>query len=210
VALAYIVDGTRFKLAAGRSIIKADAFKSLEDARTLLLECENLWKRLQEEQSRAFEAERQRGFEQGLREAQAECAELVARTHAMSTRQLGELGGTIAALVVQAVRRLAPRIGASEWVPELVEQALSEVRAERFLIVRVHPDCREAVAQRLREASKAHSTIEFVEVQTDPHIDPFGCTLESEVSVVRADLDLQLQAIERAMREGMDSRESIS
>jgi type III secretion protein L len=198
VPLAYLLNGTRFKLAleAG-TVVKREAFKALEDARTLLLECQA-----------ACDAERKRGYEEGLREAHAQCADLLARTHADAARYMRALDGKVVDLVIQAVRRIAPRIGASALVPDIVEQALKDVEAERSLIVRVHPDCRDSVSRRLLETGKGNALVDFVDVRADPTVDPYSCTLESEVATLRADLELQIQAIERAMRESLASPES--
>jgi type III secretion protein L len=204
LALAYLVDGSRFKLAVERGIVKSDAFEALQDASALLARCQSLWERLQADLQQAQALERQRGFEQGMREGQSQCAIRLTQIEAEAARYLGALDDKVVTLIMDVVRKIAPRLGASELVPDLVEQAIKEVRAERFLRVRVHPDCRTNVMRRLDEIGKAHAPIEFIEVLADPQVEPFACTLESEVGIVRADLEVQLQAIERAMCQSVE------
>ena len=205
MSLAYLIDGTRFKLAVERgAVVKSDAIKALQDARALLEECQSLWDRLLEERQQAYALERERGFEQGMREGQSQCATRLAEIEAEAARYRGALDDTLVTLIVEVVRRIAPRVGASKLVPELAEQAIKEARAERFLRVRVHPDCRASVAQRLDDIGKVLAPLEFVEVLADPQLEPFACTLESEVGIVRADLGVQLGAIERAMRQSLE------
>ncbi len=211
MSLAYLFDRDRFKLAVGRSIVKADEFKVLLDARELLDECASLSERLREEGRQAHELARQRGLEQGIREGLAQCAQQLAATEIEAARYLGALDQRIVAMVVEVVRRIAPRIGAQQIVPELAAQAIKEVRAERFLVVKVHPDNREQVERRIGEVKQSYPMIEFIQVLADPHLGPFDCVLESEAGLVRADLETQLDAIEAAMRiSGQHDRTAVA
>jgi type III secretion protein L len=206
VPLAYLVDGKRFKLAVEGTIIKGDAFKPLADARALVSECELLAERLRKEGQQALEEAKRRGFEEGRREGVANCAERLAQVEAQAARYIGSLDEKIVRLAVDIVRKIAPRIGAQPIVTELAEHALKEVRAERFLVAKVHPDHHASVARQLEEFKQAYPMIDFVDVLADPELSLFDCVLESEAGVVRADLEVQLDAIERAMRQTIAGR----
>lgn len=208
MTLAYLIDGQRFKVAVEGTVIKRDAFKALEDARALLQECELLEKRLREEGDRAREAERDRGFRMGQSEGLAQCSQRLAEIELEAARYLGALDDKLVRLVMQVVRRVAPKISARQLVPDLVEEALKEVRAERFLVVRVHPDNCEAVRKRLKELKQAYPMFELVEVLGDAEMGAFDCSMESEAGVVRADLELQLNAIERALKQSFAAQRS--
>jgi len=206
--LAYLVDGARFKVAVDGAVIKADAFKALEDARQLIKVCEALELRLLEEARAANEIARREGFEQGQREAAAQCAQRLTEIELEAARYLGALDDKLVSLVMQVIRRIAPRIGARQWVPELVEEALKEVRAERFLVIRVHPDCHQGVTERLQQIKQSYPMFEIVDVLADGQLDPFACRLESEAGMVCADLEVQLQAIERALLQSLAARKA--
>jgi type III secretion protein L len=203
--LAYLVDGARFKVAVDGTVIKADAFKALDDVRALIKECEALEARLLKEGQAAHAVARREGFAQGHREGSALCAERLTEIELEAARYLGTLDDKLVRLVMQVIRRIAPRIGARQVVPDLVEEALKEVRAERFLVIRVHPDCVETVNQRLSEIKQAYPMFELVDVLSDSTLEPFDCSLESEAGVVRADLEVQLEAIERALRHSLEA-----
>jgi type III secretion protein L len=206
--LAYLIDGARVKVAVSGTVVKADAFKALEDARQLIKACEALESRLRQEGHEAYETARREGFEQGRRDADARCAQRLTEIELEAARYLGALDDKLVRLVMQVIRRIAPRVGARQVVPDLVEEALKEVRAERFLVIRVHPDSHDSVKQRLNEIRQAYPMFDIVDVHADPEIDPFACSLESEAGVVRADLDVQLAAIERALRQSLESRKT--
>jgi type III secretion protein L len=207
MALAYLVDAERFKLAVDEgAIIKGDAFKALVDARALVNECQALADALREERRQGFEAERRRGFAVGSREGLVQCAEQIVQVEAKAARYIEALDDKLVRLAIEVVRRVAPRVGAGQIVPDLVEQALKEVRAERFLVVRVHPDNHASVTRRVEELKQAYPMIEFIDVLPDPQLDSFACVLESEAGLVRADLSVQLDAIERAMRQSVAAR----
>ena len=204
--LAYLVDGDRFKLAVEGSIIKGEAFKEIADARGLIAACEYLAERLRQQEKQILETARQRGFEEGRKEGVANCSERLAQVEADAARYISALDDKIVRLAVGIVRKIAPRLGAQAIVAELAEQALKEVRAEHFLIARVHPDRHASVVRQLEEFKQAYPMVEFVDVLPDPQLDLFACVLESEAGVVRADLEVQLEAIERVMREAVAGR----
>ncbi len=204
--LAYLIDGNRFKLAVEGNIIKGDAFKQLADARALVEECERLAEHLRQQEKQILEAARERGFEEGRKEGVANCSERLAQVEAQAAQYVRSLDEKVVRLAVDIVRKIAPRLGAQAIVAELADQALKEVRVERFLIARVHPDRHASVVRQLEAFKQAYPTIDFVDVLTDPQLDPFACVLESEAGVVRADLNVQLDAIERAMRQTVAER----
>jgi type III secretion protein L len=208
VTLAYLVDGDRFKLAMDEgAIVKGDAFKAMADVRALINECQALSDQLREERRQGFENERRRGFAVGSREGLVQCAEQLVQVEAEAARYIEALDDKLVRLAIEVVRRVAPRIGSNQMVPELVEQALKEVRAERFLVVRVHPDNHASVTRRVEELKHSYPMIEFIDVLSDPQLDAFACVLESEAGMVRADLSVQLDAIERAMRQSVAARD---
>lgn len=203
MTLGYLVNTRPFKLAVEKGIVRRDAFKAMEDAGHLIRECKALTERLRREARETREAERKRGFEEGKREALTQASSRLVEIEVEAARYLGALDAKLVELAVQIVRRIAPRVGAQQVVPDLVEQALREVHATSYLMVRVHPDCREQVTRRLDELRPAYPGIEIVEVLVDATIDPFACSLESEAGIVRADLELQLRALEQGMRQSV-------
>ena len=64
----------------------------------------------------------------------------------------------------------------------------------------VAPESVAEVQGRLADIMADYSGISFVEVQADTRLRRGGCILESELGVVDASLDVQLEALSRALR----------
>jgi type III secretion protein L len=74
------------------------------------------------------------------------------------------------------------------------------MRNQRQVTVRVAPEAVAEVQQRLTDIMADYPGITFVEVAADARLRRGGCILESELGVVDASLDVQLEALSRALR----------
>jgi type III secretion protein L len=205
MSLGFLIDNQRLQLALGRRILKADQVGALVDATHFIEQCQSVTRQVRHEAEALHEEERARGFAQGRNEGLAQCTERIAQTEAQAARYIAGLHATVADLALQVVRRMAPRIGARELIRELIDAALKEALCERFLVIKVHPDNREAVAARLEEIKRALPMVEFFDIVADAELERYACVLESECGVVKADWRQQIDAIEAAMKSELAS-----
>jgi type III secretion protein L len=150
----------------------------------------------------AKEEERKKGYEEGLAEGKKEMA---ARMADMAKKEIGNFlvfEDSLLNIVVRAMRRIVGELGDEERARRLVSGALSVVRNQRRVTVRVHPDDADAARLAVKDAAAAASAgdfEQFVEVVADGRLDKNSCVMETELGTIDASLDTQLDAIRRLL-----------
>ncbi|MFC4729884.1 FliH/SctL family protein [Coralloluteibacterium thermophilus] len=180
-------------------VMDASEWRALADVDALLERINALQAAATEEIAQAREAGYQAGFAEGLTRAQQQMTQQLAALNERRARTLAEAEGRIADLACAIVARIAPGLDAERLVPPLVVQAVEAAQAEQFLLIRVHPDARAAVAGSLGEVRQAHPAVGVIELVADESLDPHSCVVVSEAGEVRAGVQQQIEAIRQAL-----------
>ena len=184
----------------GQRLLRAAAYREYADAAALIESARLEAERIHREAGAAFEAEKRRGYEEGLRQARLEQAEQMMALVADNIEFIASVERQMAEVVTAAVRKILGEFEEPELTLRLVRQALAVVRDQKRVTLRIAPELADAARAELQRLLAAHPGIGFLEVSPDPRLQPGACLLESELGVVEADLQTQLQALERALR----------
>jgi len=184
---------------ASEAVVWLDAVQLLEDARK---EAAQLLGSAQQQ----LEAERQRGYQQGLEEARLELTERMIETASRTVELFASIEQRMVTLVMDAVRRLMSDFSDSERVMAVVRSALSVLRNQRQLTLRIAPDHVEHVRARASELLEQFPGVGILDIVPDPRLKHDATILESEIGVVEASIESQLQAIEQGFHKVLGSR----
>ena len=184
----------------GQRLLRAAAYQEYADAAALIESARSEAEKIRREASAAFEAEKRRGYEEGLRQARLDQAEQMMALVADNIEFIASVERQMAEVVTAAVRKILGEFEEPELTLRLVRQALAVVRDQKRVTLRIAPELADAARAELQRLLAAHPGIGFLEVSPDPRLQPGACLLESELGVVEADLQTQLQALERALR----------
>lgn len=156
----------------------------------------------------AHQAARERGYTEGYRaglsEGQKAISEQVAKTAIEVSRYLETIDDQIVETVTAAVRSVLGSIPDSDLVIKAAAQvickhAMGRLRDAATVVAKVHPDVAKEVDARLQPLT-ARSGIS-VRVEADPGLPSrTSMVLQTPFAVINAGIDVQLAAIERAMR----------
>lgn len=199
-----------FGLRPDTRLLKARDYQALVDARRLLAETQQQTQELLAEAAREYERQKQRGYEEGMNQAKLEMAERLIQAAEHSVNYLAHLENKVATLVMTAVRKIVGEFDDVELTLRVVHRALQVVRNQPQVTIRVHPDQELALCSRLGERLLAgYSEVGALEVIADPRLAMGGCILETEIGVVDASIEVQLQALERALKSRIASPEQV-
>ncbi|UQZ90989.1 HrpE/YscL family type III secretion apparatus protein [Deltaproteobacteria bacterium Smac51] len=183
---------------AGQKVIKADeAAVYLETSRLM-----EAWKEREAELIGAAEAEaealKEKGYQDGLTEGRMEYAEKIMETVIKSVEFIEGLESSVVNIVSEAVRKVIGEMDDREVIVRVVRQALTAVRNEKRIVIRVSAGDEKAVRENLAGVlgRGEHS---FMELVPDPLLRQGQCVLESEMGVIEASLETQLQLLEKAL-----------
>jgi type III secretion protein L len=143
----------------------------------------------------AEEEGRERGYRDGRRAAEAECARMLLDMEKAAARSRAELRARTVTLAMEVVRRIAGRLGEDAAVAAMAEQAAAELVPEGPVTLRVHPARLAAVRSRLA----AHA--DRISVEADEDLAETGCTLQSSWGRIDAGLETQLETLAAALEE---------
>lgn len=171
----------------------------VRSASELLLGAEERLQKAQESITQAEVKAARKGYQDGMARAQVEKAETLIRLESEAVKRWAALEESIVQLAIDIVRRISARLGSESFMPALAETAMAEVKTCSQVVLRVSPLAAPHVAKHLNDLGTTLSGPRSFDVQADPSLDEFACVLETELGFVVADLEIQLQAIEKAL-----------
>lgn len=154
----------------------------------------------------AFEAERKRGYTEGREEALLDQAEKMIETVGRTVDYFARVENDMVELVMQAVRKVVDGFDSRETVMIVVRNALAVVRNQKHMTLRLHPDEVEVVRARVNELLAAYPGVGYLDIMADARLLRGACILESEIGMVEASLDGQIEALRKAFQRTLGSR----
>ncbi|MBN8612000.1 MAG: type III secretion system stator protein SctL [Deltaproteobacteria bacterium] len=187
---------------AGTAITKAGLVRARDEARSVLeaarAEAAAIRAHAEDEAARLG----REASERGAREGRASVAALEARAATARARSIEDAERTVVGLVTRIAERVLhdSLADAPERVVPAVRAELLRVRRAKQVEVRVHPDDAAAL-----EAALARGEVfepSAIRITPDASLTRGGCVLTSDLGTLDARLEVQLDAFERALREG--------
>jgi type III secretion protein L len=184
----------------GQKLIKAGETGPL----LTVLELTAAWRQREAELQLAAEEEFRRqsqaGYQQGLAEGRDEYTAKILEAVLSSVEFLEGLEGSLVKLVSDATRRVIGELDSDEVIVRVVRQALTGLRGEKKLLIRVSPRDEKAVREDLAALlTRRESGGGFIDLLADPRLQKGECFLESELGVVEASTETQLRNLEKAL-----------
>jgi type III secretion protein L len=185
---------------SGQSILKAGEAADYLTALELLAELKTRGEESNRAAEEIYQKRREEGYQEGLEAGREEYADKIMDTVLSSVEYLENLEERLVKLVGEVTRKLLGEMDSRELIVRLVRQALTTVRAERKVLIRVAAREEAAVRDGLAGLLKRpDGGSDFLELVADPDLPPGSCLLESEMGVVEASLETQLRNLEKAL-----------
>lgn len=154
----------------------------------------------------AFEAERRRGYADGKQEALLDQAEKMIETVGRTVEYFAGVENEMVDLVMAAVRKVVDGFDDEEKVMVVVRNALAVVRNQKHMTLRLHPDDLEIVRSRINDILAAYPGVGYLDLLADGRLAHGACILESEIGMVEASLEGQIEALRGAFQRTLGSR----
>ena len=198
--------GTLFRLntdslqpAAGTKIVKAAELGQLYEASALLDAARQKAADMERAALEAYEEKKREGYADGLEEGKLEHAEKMMETIISSVEFIEGIESTLVNVANQSIRKIIGEMEDKERIVAIVRNALSVVRGQQKVTVRVAPADEAAVLEAMAGMTAGGGN-SFMTVIADARLERDSCILESELGVVDASLSTQLRALENAFK----------
>jgi type III secretion protein L len=159
-----------------------------------------------EQAQAAFEAERQRGYQEGLEEAKLEQAENMIENVSRTVDYFAKVEGRMVDLVMQAVQKIVSDFDDEARVLITVKNVLAVVRNQKQMTLRLNPQQVDMVKSRVNDLLAAYPGVGYLDIVADHRLKPDACILESEIGLVEASMEGQLAALRSAFNKVLGSR----
>lgn len=190
----------------GTRILRATDVAALGEADALLADARAQAQAIVAAAQDALEQERQRGYAEGQAEARMEQAEKMMDTVSRTIDYFAQVEQEMVALVMGAVRKIIDGFDDEERVLAVVKNALSVVRNQKQMTLRLHPEQIETVRERVNDLLAAYPGVGYLDILPDGRLPRDACILESEIGMVEASIEGQLAALQGAFQKILGNR----
>lgn len=193
-------------LAPGRKVIKAAEHDAWCEAQSVLDQARVHADDMRAKAVQAYEEECKRGFDEGNQDARMEAAEQMIEIVSRSIDYFAGVETKMVDLVMNALRKILADYDDRERVTQVVKHALSTVRNQKQVVLRLAPAQAELVRERINDLLAAYPAVGFLEITPDARLTKDSVIIESDIGSVEAGIDIQLEAIRRAFEKSLGRR----
>ena len=187
--------------------IAAEDVAALVKAEDVVAAAEVEAARIREEAAKAYEAEKARGYADGLAEGRQEILMQKLDLVDESVKYMASIEGQVCEVVLKALRKCVAEIGDRELVVQIVKKSMQAVvRTQKELVVRVAPDMVSSVRERTDTLLADFTAVTKLDVVGDERLAGAACVVETDAGIVEASIDGQLEAIEQSIRKSFEER----
>ncbi|GEM75438.1 HrpE/YscL family type III secretion apparatus protein [Vibrio sagamiensis] len=194
------------KLTPGLKVLKAQDYTRYLDSQHLVDAANAKAESIIEQAQQAYEAEKQRGYEAGMEQAKIENAQILIETVAKGNQYYLQVENKMTEVVLEAVRKIINTFDDVNTTTRVVKEALYLVSNQKQVILHVHPDQVAEVKENIANVLSEFPEVGYVDVVADSRLKNGGCILETEVGIIDASIDGQLQALKQAMKKQFGER----
>ncbi|HYS63147.1 MAG TPA: type III secretion system stator protein SctL [Paraburkholderia sp.] len=206
MGLAFLITSENLQILSERKVLKQSEYSALLDAGSLLSTAQTERQRILDEAQQGYERRLREGHAQGVEQGKREYAQQACGAALDAARTLDGLRETIAGIVVKAVRTIVGETDSRALYETALRRIDALVRDEVFLVVRVAPACREAVAAALQQVwpermASGTSAASPIRIVTDSRLNEEQCIVETPSGTLDVGLDAQIDALRAAIRQ---------
>lgn len=187
-------------------VVRAQDHAALVEAHALLEQARGQADAIVAGANEAFQAERQRGYADGREQALLDQAEKMIETVGRTVEYFAGIENEMVDLVMSAVHKVVDGFDDREKIIVVVRNALAVVRNQKQMTLRLNPSEVEVVRSQINELLAAYPGVGYLDLLADGRLQPGACILESEIGMVEASLNGQLEALRRAFQRTLGSR----
>jgi type III secretion protein L len=200
-----VLNSDSFQVLPDQKILKAADYACFVNATELVGRAKQEGDRILEQAKEVFESEKQRGLELGLNEGKERVAEIMLNTVGEAVNYFSSLETKMVQVVTHAMERIVGEMDQDELIVRIVRHALEVARNQKQVTLRITPSQVQAVQARVDELLVAFPSIRYIDLQGDARLKEGGCILETDMGIVEASIDVQLEAIRKSLLKTTES-----
>jgi len=182
-----------------KKILKADEYALYLEAEEIITKAKEKAARIIQESKQVFEDEKKRGFKEGMDEGNKKVSEVLIETVDKTVKNFEHFENEIIDIVDKALKKILGKIDEKDLIVRVVKNALEAVRNQKKVTLFVAANDATLIRDQLDEILSEFPGINYIDIEVDQRLSPGGCRLETEIGVVDATLEVQLEAIKKSL-----------
>lgn len=191
------INSNHVGIPSGKKVLSRSEYQTFYKGSQIVKAAENQAAKIEKEAKKAFKAEKQRGFDEGMMESRIEQSEQMLKMVDRTINYLAEVENTMADILMSAVKKIIDGFDDKDMVVGLIKSALQYVRNQHEVTVRVPPSQFTHVKEKVAEILADYKGVGFINPVSDPRLEKGSCILESKIGVIDASIDIQMEALQR-------------
>lgn len=191
----------RLPLRQARPVVDSATFDAHQKAKEIIQEAERKAAQINEqaslEREEAMESAQEEGYQNGLAQASEillQAREEAAEIIAASESELIRLSLVIAEKIIGRSLEID-----QHSILAIVAQAVENVRQQREIVLRIHPEDAKIIRENRRELLDMLGRIKDIAIKEDGEVTRGGCIIETESGTIDASLDAQLAMLKQRL-----------
>jgi type III secretion protein L len=143
----------------------------------------------------AYVKEQERGYSEGRRKAQAEHAQRMMEIVHSTILYFVSVEQQVAALVFDAVKQIIGDFDNKEKTMAVVRSAMTAVRGQKHIILKVHPDHAAFLQGELKTLQQAFPMVAHIDIVAQADIALDACIVVTDIGTAEASISAQIAAL---------------
>lgn len=195
----FFLEKRHVKIPAGKTFLKQEEYGYLIEANTILEQARQKASETIAQANEIYEARKKQGYEDGMKQGQLEHTEKIIDISLKTVEYFKSIEKSIAGVVSQCLEKIIGEMDKEELILRVVKSGLAVARNEHRVTVRVSPEDIGSVKNATAELLQSYPLINTLDITEDSRLKRGACLVESELGVVDAGVETQLEAIKKAI-----------
>ena len=204
-----LLKDARLQVAPGARVLRAAEYGAMLRASEVLEQAKAMAGEKMREAEEAYERRKEEGYREGLLAGKMEIAERMMNQMLSGVDYLERMEGAMVDVVIAGLRKILDDMGDRERIVSVVKKALTYVRNQKKVILRLNPAEAEMVQERLGEIMRDYPGIGLLDIAPDARLPRGGCSMECELGVIDGSVETQLEAIRRSFLRRLGGEASV-
>lgn len=204
-----LIEPVGLKLPFGKKIIKSTEYKAYISAHEIIERAHEKAAIIEAEAKQAYQDEKKRGYDDGLRNGNDAIAEKMMDTISDTINYFETVEVKIVDVVLVALRKILSDFDQVDIVKRVVKAALQIARNQKHVTVKVHPELKEPLQKHFAEIASAAPSVNFIEIEADVRVPRDGCIIDSDMGIIDASLQKQIGVLEKALKASLGGHKDI-
>lgn len=182
-----------------KKILKADEYALYLEAQEIIAKAKEKGAGIIKKAKQVFEDEKKRGFNEGMETGNTKISEVLIETVDKTVKNFEYFENEIIDVVDKALKKILGQINKKDLITRVVKNALEAVRNQKKVTLFVSANDAVLIRKQLDKILSEFPGIHYIDIEIDQRLSPGGCRLETEIGVVDATLEVQLEAIKKSL-----------